>query len=31
VRDDERQGVLVLRTDVEEVDVEAVDLGHELR
>ena len=31
VIDDERQRVLVLRTDVDEVDVEAVDLGHELR
>ena len=31
VRDDERQRVLVLRADVDEVDVEPVDLGHELR
>ena len=29
--DDERQRVLVLRTDMDEVDVEAVDLGRELR
>ena len=29
--DDERQRVLMLRADVNEVDVEAVDLGHELR
>ena len=31
VRDDHRQGVLVLRADVDEVDVHAVDLGLELR
>ena len=31
MRDDHRQGVLVLRADVDEVDVHAVDLGHELR
>ena len=31
VRDDERQRVLVLRADVDEVDVEPVDLGDELR
>jgi hypothetical protein len=31
VRDDERQRVLVARPDVEEVDVEAVDLGGEVR
>ena len=31
VVDDEREGVLVLRTHVDEVDVQAVDLGHELR
>ena len=31
VRDDERQGILVLRADVDEVDVEAVDLGDEMR
>ncbi len=31
VRDDQRQRVLVLRLHVDEVDVEAVDLGRELR
>ena len=31
VRDDHRQRVGVRRPDVDEVDVEAVDLGHELR
>src|SRR3984885_10660721 len=31
VRDDERQRVLVGRTDVDEVDVESVYLGHEVR
>ena len=31
VIDDERQRVLVLRTDVDEVDVQPVDLGDELR
>jgi hypothetical protein len=31
VRDDQRQRVLVRRPDVDEVDVQAVDLGHELR
>ena len=31
VRDDERQRVLVLRTDVDEVNVQPVDLGDELR
>ena len=31
VVDDERQGVLVLRANVDEVDVEPVDLGDELR
>jgi hypothetical protein len=31
VVDDERQRVFMLRTDVQEVDVEPVDLGHELR
>ena len=31
VRDDERQGVLVLGANVNEVDVDAVDLGDEVR
>ena len=31
VIDDQRQRVLMLRTDVNEVDVEPVDLGDELR
>ena len=31
VRDDQRQRVRVLRADVDEVDVEPVDLGDELR
>jgi hypothetical protein len=31
VGDDERQGVLMLRADVDEVDVQPVDLGDELR
>ena len=31
MRNDERQGVLVLGANVDEVDVEAVDLGLELR
>jgi hypothetical protein len=31
VGDDQRERVLMLRADVDEVDVEAVDLGHELR
>src|SRR5262245_11331849 len=30
VRDDERQRILALGTHMDEVDVEAVDLGHEL-
>jgi hypothetical protein len=30
VRDDQRQRVLVLRTDVDEVDVQPVDLGEEV-
>ncbi len=29
--DDDRQGILVLRTHVNEVDVEAIDLGDEVR
>jgi hypothetical protein len=31
VADDERQRVLVLRANVDEVDVQPIDLGHELR
>ena len=31
VGDDDRQRVLVLRADVDEVDVEPVDLGQEVR
>ena len=31
VRDDQRQGALVLRADVDEVDVHSVDLGDEVR
>jgi hypothetical protein len=31
VRDDERQRVLVRRLEVDEMDVEAVDFGNELR
>ena len=31
VADDERQCVLVLRTDMNEMDVQPIDLGHELR
>jgi hypothetical protein len=31
VRDDQRQGVLVGRLEVDEVDVEAVDVGDERR
>ena len=31
MRDDERQRVLVLRAHVDEVDVQPVDLGDELR
>jgi hypothetical protein len=31
VRDDHRQRIRVLRLDVDEVNVDAVDLGHELR
>jgi hypothetical protein len=31
VIDDERQGVLMLRSNVNEVNVEPVDLGHEVR
>ena len=31
VRDDERERVLVLRADVDEVDVQPVDLGQEVR
>jgi hypothetical protein len=31
VRDHERQRVIVLRAHVDEVDIETVDLGHELR
>jgi hypothetical protein len=30
VRDDQRQSILVRRTDMDEVDVEAVDLRDEL-
>ena len=31
VRDDQRQRIFVLRADVDEVDVQAVDLGDEIR
>ncbi len=31
VRDDERQRIFVLRTHVNEMNVESIDLGHELR
>jgi len=31
MRDDQRHRVVVLRANVDEVDVETVDLGHELR
>ena len=31
MRDDERQGALVLRADVDEVDVQPIDLGQEVR
>jgi len=31
VRDDERQRIFVFRTNVNEMDVEPVDLGDELR
>ncbi len=31
VRDDERQRVFVLRTNVNEMNVDPIDLGHELR
>jgi hypothetical protein len=31
VRDDQRQSILVLGTDMDEVDVQPVDLGEELR
>ena len=31
MRDDDRQGILVLRTDVNEMDVESIDLGDEMR
>jgi len=31
MRDDQRQRVVVLRANVDEVDVEPVDLGRELR
>ena len=31
VRDDERQRILMLRADVDEMDVQPVDLGDELR
>ena len=31
VRDDQRQGIFVLRTNVNEMNVEAIDLGDELR
>ena len=31
VRDDDREGVLVLRASMNEVDVQAVDLGNEVR
>ena len=31
VRDDERQGILMLRTNVNEVNVQAIDFGHKLR
>src|SRR5258705_10490769 len=31
VRDDERQRIVVFRTDVDEMNVESVDLGDELR
>jgi hypothetical protein len=31
VRDDERQRVLVFRTNVNEMDIQPIDLGHEIR
>jgi hypothetical protein len=31
VRDDERQRIIVLRTSVDEVNVEPIDLGDEVR
>jgi hypothetical protein len=31
VSDDQRQRILMLRLDVDEVDVDSVDLGRELR
>ena len=31
VRDDERQRVFVVRANVDEMDVQAIDLGHEMR
>ena len=31
VRDDQRQGIFVFRTNVNEMNVEAIDLGDELR
>src|SRR6266566_4258795 len=31
VRDDERQRILMFRTNVDEMNVEPIDLGHELR
>ena len=31
VGDDQREGVVVRRADVDEVDVDAIDLGHEVR
>ena len=31
VRDDERQCIFMVRSDVNEMNVEPVDLGHELR
>jgi hypothetical protein len=31
VVDDERQRIFMLRTNVNEMDVEPIDLGHELR
>jgi len=31
VGDDDRQGILVLRTNMDEVNVQTVDLGHEVR
>jgi hypothetical protein len=31
MRDDDRQGIRVLRTDVDEVDVQPIDVRHKLR